>query len=128
MNKIEQIELDIVYFKTVLDEFKVNYLNKYSGQKKAYEDAIKALELALAVETGSSSNTAGSTWQPIENLKDSNLEDFIIANFNDKPAFIARGWKPFDYDGKWLKYTGGNVIGVHNLTHFLALPTPPKEK
>lgn len=71
---------------------------------------------------------AANEWQPIEKLKDVELENFMVANFNDKPAFISVAWKPFDYTGKWVKCTGGSLVGVHNLTHWKPIPTPPKKE
>lgn len=67
----------------------------------------------------------GMGWQPIETLKDCQDDNFFIANFDDKPSFIAYGWKPYDYNGKWIKYTGGQLVGVHNLTHWMPLTDAP---
>jgi hypothetical protein len=56
-------------------------------------------------------------------------EKFFIANFRDSPPFIALGWKFKIHNptGKLIKYTGGNVVHMNNITHWMPLPPPPKE-
>ncbi len=60
------------------------------------------------------------------NVKDRPIEgdDFFIANFRDKPAFIARGWKfkIHNPNGNLIKYTGGDVIHINNITHWMPIP------
>ena len=58
------------------------------------------------------------------------VDDFIIANFRNRPNFIARAWKftVHNKEGAWCKYTGGEVTLIKHNTHWMPLPSPPKEQ
>lgn len=69
----------------------------------------------------------GAQWMPIETAP-KDADNFLIANFANKPSFISFAWWPYDAKNKnykWLDYTGGNTVGVHNLTHWMSLPAAP---
>ena len=58
------------------------------------------------------------------------VDDFLIANFRNKPSFIAKARKftVHNKDGKWCKYTGGGITWIEHNTHWMPLPDPPKEQ
>jgi hypothetical protein len=65
-------------------------------------------------------------------VKDRPIEgdEFFIANFRDKPPFIARGWKFIIHnpEGSFIKYTGGHIIHINNITHWMPLPEQPEDE
>jgi hypothetical protein len=64
------------------------------------------------------------------NVKDRPIEgdEFFIANFRDKPPFIALAWRYTVHNptGEFFKYTGGSLIHMNNITHWMPLPPRPK--
>ena len=49
---------------------------------------------------------------------------FLIANFRNKPVFQAVAWnfKTHNKSGKFIKYTGGEILHINNVTHWMPLP------
>lgn len=50
-------------------------------------------------------------------------KDFVIANFRDKPSWMAVAW--FDRIHKQYRYTGGDSFFLGHQTHWMLLPDPP---
>lgn len=101
------------------DETKTCYEAFLLAENKELRNKVAAME--KVVEAGG--------WISI---KDRPIEgdDFFIANFRNKPPFIAKGWRFTVHNphGCFYKYTGGEIVHINNITHWMPLPEEPKEK